>query len=63
MKPRPLVTNKKYLGKYVAMQSFNKKKVIASGKDPDGVIERAKRKGFVSPVVFFVPNRDTLNIY
>ena len=53
----------KYVGKYVATESFNDKVVIASGKDANAVIARAEEKGFKSPVVFFIPDKNTLHIY
>jgi len=54
---------KRYEGKFVATESFNNKTVVASGKNPDAVIARAAEKGCKSPVVFFVPDRNTIHIY
>jgi hypothetical protein len=45
---------KKYGGKYVAFASFTDEKVIASGKDPIKVHERAVKKGFKDPVIDYV---------
>ena len=64
MAAKKLITSDtNYAGKYVATASFNTTKVIASGKDPKGVISRANKKGCESPVVFFVPDKNTLHIY
>ena len=63
MSHKILVKNKRYTGKYVAMPSFNERKVIASGKDPHAVIDRAKQKGYEYPVVIFVPAKGCPNIY
>jgi hypothetical protein len=52
----------KYRGKFVATRSFNDKKVIASGTDPQKVIACAERK-CDSPVVFFVPKKNAIHIY
>lgn len=52
----------RYRGKFVATSSFNDKKVIASGVDPQKVIEQAEKK-CDSPVVFFVPKKNAIHIY
>jgi len=58
-----LVNNRKYIGKYVAMESFNNRTVIASGKDPIEVMAQAERKGVTNPLVIFVPPKGMVNIY
>lgn len=63
MAKRVIVKNQKYAGKFVAMESFNKRTVVASGTDPDGVIQRAEQKGYNSPVVMFVPDKKMINVY
>ncbi len=45
----------KYAGKFIATPSFNSRRVVASGRNPEHVRDRAVRKGFRSPVVVFVP--------
>ncbi len=52
----------KYRGKFVATSSFNDINVIASGIDPQKVIEKAEKE-CDSPVVFFVPKKDAVHIY
>lgn len=52
----------KYRGKFVATSSFNDKKVIASGTDPQKVIKDAEKK-CDSPVVFFVPKKNAIHVY
>jgi hypothetical protein len=54
---------KKYAGKYVATASFNDKKVIASGKDASKVRKQAIDKGYKSPVMLFIPRKNTIHIY
>jgi len=54
---------KKYVGKFVATKTFNDRNVVASGKNPNDVIARAAKKGCESPVIFFVPDKNTLHIY
>ncbi|MBM4135624.1 MAG: succinyl-CoA synthetase subunit alpha [Nitrospira sp.] len=53
----------KYGGKYVATKSFKNKKVISFGTDPLKVFEEAKKKGAKDPVIFYVPEKDTVHIY
>lgn len=58
-----LVKNaRKYRGKFVATSSFNDNSVIASGVDPQKVIEKAEET-CDSPVVFFVPEKNTVHVY
>lgn len=60
---KKLINNgQRYRGKFVATCSFNDKNVIASGSDPQKVIERAEKK-CDSPVVFFVPKKNAIHIY
>jgi hypothetical protein len=56
-------TNSKYSGKYVATKSFSNHRVISSGKDSNEVRKEAQDKGCEHPVVFFVPQKDTVHIY
>lgn len=58
-----LVSSKKYMGKYVALKSFNSNKVIASGDNPTLVVNRAIGKGINSPVIIFVPINNMTHIY
>ena len=61
---KTIIKNAKgYAGKYVATNSFNDRKVVASGKDPCAVRQKAIKKGHISPVVFFVPCKNTIHIY
>jgi len=53
----------KYHDKYVALAGFNSKKVIAYGKDPRKVIEKARKKGFKEPVIVYVPDPNITYIY
>jgi hypothetical protein len=53
---------KKYGGKFVAIRSFNNNEVLCSGKDPAAVFSRAKKKA-KNPVVFYVPQKNTIHIY
>jgi len=52
----------RYRGKFVATSSFNDKNVIASGVDPEKVMEKAESK-CDSPVIFFVPQKNAIHIY
>ena len=62
-KKKTIVRNKKYVGMFVAMPSFNKRTVVASGNNPTAVMERAANKGYNSPVVIYVPDKESFNVY
>jgi hypothetical protein len=53
-----LVAGQEHAGKFVAFKSFSDRTVVASGKDA-----RAAEKGYATPVVFFVPPKNSINIY
>ncbi len=58
-----LVNNiEKYSGKYVATKTFEDKDVISFGDDPVKVFNEAKKTGDEDPVVFYVPEKDTVYI-
>ncbi|MBF0538064.1 MAG: hypothetical protein HQL03_07410 [Nitrospirae bacterium] len=53
----------KYAGKYVAMRDFDNKDVIASGNTLEDVYKITNRDGISNPVIFYVPEEDTVQIY
>jgi hypothetical protein len=62
--PIVLVNNsEKYGGKYVATRSFQDKDVVASGDTPVAVRDEAAKKGYLSPVIFFVPQPGAVSVY
>ena len=58
-----LVKDEKLSGKFVALKEFDDKTVIADGKDPSEVLEKAIQKGYKNPVILFVPIRNMVQIY
>lgn len=58
-----LKDSEKYSGQYVATRSFVDKEVISHGIDPIEVFKEAEGKGISEPVVFYVPEKDVLQIY
>ena len=52
-----------YSGQYVATKSFTDKEVVSHGNDPVQVSGEAKEKGIDDPVVFYIPNKDVVQIY
>jgi Family of unknown function (DUF5678) len=52
-----------YSGKYVATEHFNDFNVIASGKNIESVLKKTITKGIKNPVIFYVPERNIVNIY
>lgn len=64
MQANVLLNNgERYSGKYVALKSFRDKDAISSGSNPLDVYNDAKSKGAVDPVVFYVPEKNTVHIY
>ncbi len=45
---------KKYKGKWIALAE-NEKKVITSGRSAKEVLEKAKKEGYGTPILFRVP--------
>ena len=58
-----LVNNRKYIGKFVALISFNNRRIVASGKDLIKVCEKAEQRGFADPLIIYVEPQDVVNIY
>ncbi len=52
-----------YSGQFVATKSFVDKEVICYGNDPVKVSAQAKQKGIDDPVVFYIPQKDVVQIY
>jgi hypothetical protein len=64
MKPKPIVANgRRYMGKFVATDSFNDNRVIASGDSASAVRTKAIEKGHAAPVVVYVPDEKTIHLY
>ena len=58
-----LIKEKKYSGYYVTIEDFDKRDVISYGDDPQLVYEEAVKKGYLEPVIVFVPTKDMVQIY
>ncbi|MEM7816828.1 MAG: DUF5678 domain-containing protein [Candidatus Aenigmatarchaeota archaeon] len=58
-----LIKEDKYSGRYVAIKDFYDDTVIADGKTPQEVYEKAMKKGFNNPVILFVPHKNMVQIY
>lgn len=58
-----LVAEKRYEGKYVALESFTNNRVVSSGSDPERVIKNAEKKGVTAPVLLFIPKGNLTQVY
>ena len=58
-----LVKGLKYRGKFIAHESFNNHRVVASGHDPTSVLQKAESKGFNSAVLIYSPEDTDRFIY
>lgn len=63
MKNHILCTAKKYQGHHIAYESFNSRKIVAFGDDPVIVINKAKKQGFLDPVLSYVPEANRTFVY
>ena len=52
---KKIYNSKKYKGKWIAMNSPEERKVVASGKTLKQVMGKARQKGFLVPLVMQVP--------
>jgi len=58
-----LIKEKKYNGRYVAIEDFDNNVVIGSGDNPNEAYEAAVKKGYSNPVILYVPVKDMVQIY
>jgi len=58
-----LIKENKYNGRYVAIKDFDDTAVIADGKDPKEVYDKALKQGYSNPVILFIPAKDMVQIY
>ena len=58
-----LIKDRKYSGQYVVIKDLNDSTIITHGDDPKTVYEEAVKKGFLEPIILFVPNKDMVQIY
>lgn len=58
-----LIKDKKYYGQYIAIKDFGESFIICHGKDPKKVYEDAVKKGYLEPVIIFIPAKEMVQIY
>ena len=58
-----LIKEKKFEGKYVAVEDFEHPLPIADGKNPQEVYESAVKMGFLTPLIIYVPVQGMIHIY
>lgn len=58
-----LIKEKKFEGKYVALEDAAHPSPIADGEDPQEVYETAVKKGFRAPLIVYVPVQGMIHIY
>lgn len=58
-----LVADNRYDGKYIALKSSQDNTVVGSGENPQEALDEAKEKGVVNPFLFYVPDKDMIQIY
>lgn len=58
-----LVNTNEYNGRYVALKSFDDHRVVGVGDDPESALKDARAKGVEDPVLVYIPDPDTVQIY
>ena len=58
-----LIAEEGYEGKYVALRLISDRTVVASGGNPETVMQEARERGVTNPVIFFVPSHDITLVY
>jgi len=58
-----LIKEKKFEGRYVALEDIDHPLPIADGNSPDEVYESAIKKGFADPLILYVPLHGMVQIY
>ena len=58
-----LIKEKKFEGKYVALEDMDHPSPIADGKSPEEVYESAVKKGFANPLIIYIPLHGMIQIY
>ncbi len=58
-----LINEDGFEGKYVALRSFTDRTVVASGDNPETVMEQARQAGYSEPVIFYVPEHNITLVY
>ncbi len=58
-----LIKEKKFEGRYVALEDIDHPLPIADGNNTDEVYESAVKKGFTDPLILYVPLHGMVQIY
>ena len=58
-----LVNSNKYDGQYIAMPSTEDNTIVGSGDTPNEALDEAKKKGYQTPFLLYVPDKDLVHIY
>jgi len=58
-----LVRTNEYDGRYVALRSFEDHTIVGVGDDPEAALEDARANGVDEPVLVYVEEKDSVQIY
>ncbi|HUT55657.1 MAG TPA: hypothetical protein VM658_19865 [bacterium] len=58
-----MVETDDYNGRYVALKSFEDHTVMGSGLDPAAAFDEARAKGCDDPIIVYIDDPNTVNIY
>lgn len=57
------IDRKKFGGKFIATKSFKSSEILASGKDPSEVYDKAIKKGATEPVIDYIHEEGVICLY
>jgi len=58
-----LVATNEFNGCYVAMKSVDDNTIVGFGENPEKALKDVEAKGFMEPVLLYIPERDLVHIY
>lgn len=58
-----LVQSNDFIGKYLAMKSFEDATIVGSGNSPKEAYDEAQKQGYNEPVIAFMPVKGMVQIY
>jgi hypothetical protein len=58
-----LLESEKYAGKYVAFRSRDDNTVVGAGDTPEEALRVADEVGCTTPILFYVPEKQSVHIY
>jgi len=52
-----------YVGQYVCLENYSSRKIITSSCDPTLALHDARARGFLEPVIVYIPRKGQVSAY